>query len=294
MLALAPITCPAVWRARGAQLYSGRPSDLKRARPLGRRSTQHCRPGESGLVKAGAARQAELAKASRRRRQAAGGRWRIREYRVLVTGFGPFPGVRFNPTAPLAERLATLRRPALAGVIRTSHVFPTTYAGVEKELPALLAEVRPDVILLFGLATRTPYLRIETRALNRRSALFPDAQGCHPATWTITPHAAIAVPGNAPHHRLVAAARRTNVPVRLSRNAGTYLCNFAYWRALELSARDGSLVQFIHVPPVRHDLGGVGHARSLTLDDLTETGTQMLMALLATARDRRLARERQD
>ena len=25
---------------------------------------------------------------------------------ILVTGFGPFPGAPFNPTAPLVERLA--------------------------------------------------------------------------------------------------------------------------------------------------------------------------------------------
>jgi pyroglutamyl-peptidase len=33
---------------------------------------------------------------------------------ILVTGFGPFPGAPFNPTGPLVERLARLRRPALA------------------------------------------------------------------------------------------------------------------------------------------------------------------------------------
>jgi hypothetical protein len=37
-----------------------------------------------------------------------------------------------------------------------------------------------------------------------------------------------------------------------SRNAGTYLCNFLYWRALEAAGRtDGpSMVIFIHLPPI--------------------------------------------
>ena len=28
--------------------------------------------------------------------------------RILVTGFGPFPGAPFNPTAPLVKRLTQL------------------------------------------------------------------------------------------------------------------------------------------------------------------------------------------
>jgi hypothetical protein len=37
-----------------------------------------------------------------------------------------------------------------------------------------------------------------------------------------------------------------------SRNAGAYLCNYVYWRALEAAARpDGpGLGVFVHVPPV--------------------------------------------
>src|SRR6266571_7546535 len=100
---------------------------------------------------------------------------------VLITGFGPFPGVPFNPTAALARRLAQRRRPALADVTRVTHVFRTSYGAVDSELPELLARHQPDLVLLFGVATRTRHLRIETQAVNRRSALFPDADGGLPA-----------------------------------------------------------------------------------------------------------------
>ncbi len=36
--------------------------------------------------------------------------------RILITGFGPFPGAPFNPTEPLVARLLRLRRPALGDV----------------------------------------------------------------------------------------------------------------------------------------------------------------------------------
>jgi pyroglutamyl-peptidase len=209
--------------------------------------------------------------------------------RVLITGFGPFPGVRFNPTEHLAAELASLRRPGLENVLRIAHVFQTSYTAVEQALPALLAEVRPDVILLLGLATRTPYLRIETRARNRRSALFADALGCRPRHCAITPRAPIAVQGNAPHQRLAIAARRAGVPARLSHDAGAYLCNYVYWRALELTAGE-PLVQFVHVPVVRREPRRV--PRAVTIDDLTRAGAKMLMVLVAAARNRAAHRQR--
>ena len=74
-----------------------------------------------------------------------------------------------------AEQLAACRHPAFANVKRIAHVFETSYAAVERELPALIRRVRPDVVLLFGVATRTNYLRIELRARNARSALCHDS-----------------------------------------------------------------------------------------------------------------------
>jgi hypothetical protein len=76
--------------------------------------------------------------------------------RILVTGFGPFPGAPFNPTGPLVARLLRLRRPALSEVELTGHIFPVTYRAVDRELPELLAGHRPQALLMFGLASRTP------------------------------------------------------------------------------------------------------------------------------------------
>lgn len=88
---------------------------------------------------------------------------------VLITGFGRFPGAPFNPAGPLARALAKTRRPALADVRLISHVFPTSYAAVARQWPELLARHRPDAVLMLGLAGRTKYLRIETRARNIRT-----------------------------------------------------------------------------------------------------------------------------
>ena len=203
---------------------------------------------------------------------------------VLITGFGPFPGAPFNPTVPLVRRLSVRRRPALADVQRVTHVFCTSYAAVDAELPALIARHRPDVLLMFGLAARTPYLRIETRARNAVSALVPDAAGHMLRTAGIRPGQP-ALAGRAPFQRLLSAARAARVPARLSRDAGSYLCNYAYWLGLEAAARNGSVVAFVHVPRMGRAQSRAGK-RALTLTDLTRAGEAILVALVAAARSR--------
>ena len=204
---------------------------------------------------------------------------------VLVTGFGPFPGAPFNPTAGLAQRLAARRRPAFADVTRIAHVFQTSYVAVERELPPLIKRTRPDVVLLFGVATRTKYLRVEMRAHNARSPLFPDAERDRPSAATIDLGEPVTRKGRAPQRALLAAVRAQRLPVRLSHSAGRYLCNFSYWRAL--TATDGNnapLVQFIHVPTVRRGPMRPATQRRITSGDLMRAGEAVLTALVIAAR----------
>ncbi|MBE0701884.1 MAG: pyroglutamyl-peptidase I, partial [Afipia sp.] len=142
--------------------------------------------------------------------------------RVLITGFGPFPGAPYNPTKKLVERLARLPRPAFSDVERIGHVFPVSYRAVDAQLPALLAQHEPDVLLMFGLATRTPYVRIETRARNTITQLWPDADHAAILSRTIDPTAPATRRFGSHTHHLLHAAKATGIDVRPSINAGAY------------------------------------------------------------------------
>jgi pyroglutamyl-peptidase len=204
--------------------------------------------------------------------------------RILVIGFGPFPGAPFNPTKPLVERLMRLRRPAFEDVELSSHIFHVTYATVDRELPALLAKHRPHALLMFGLAARTPYLRIETRARNAITTIWPDADGTRIRKGSISlgvdaltfgPHTA----------RLLRAALATGIDARASRDAGSYLCNSLSWRAIEATQRDGGprLAAFIHVPLLARDRG----ARTpggITPETLVDAGEAMLGEMIKLTR----------
>ncbi|WP_407175830.1 pyroglutamyl-peptidase I [Bradyrhizobium sp. STM 3562] len=205
--------------------------------------------------------------------------------RILLTGFGPFPGAPFNPTMPLVARLTQLRRPALDDVELTGHIFHVTYQTVDRELPELIKELAPQALLMFGLADRTPYLRVETRARNAVTTLLPDADGTLARQGSIVSGADSMAFG--PHTAsLLRAALATGIDARPSRDAGSYLCNYLSWRAIEACRRpDGpSHAAFIHVPLVARD-GASHHGSSgITPDQLVDAGEAMLMELTKLAR----------
>ncbi len=202
---------------------------------------------------------------------------------ILLTGFGPFPGEPFNPTDPLVRRLARTRRPALADVEIVPHVFATSYAAVDGELPRLVVRHRPDALLMFGLAPRARWLRIETRARNTL-ALMPDAGGAKPrgSTIALDEPAAIAMP--TPARRLLAAARSARLPAALSRDAGRYLCNYLCWQAALAARRGPKIAAFVHVPATGRKPMRRGKTRRFTLDDLARAGGRILVATAAAAR----------
>lgn len=207
--------------------------------------------------------------------------------RILITGFGPFPGAPFNPTQRLVRDLVRLRRPAYAGIERIGHIFPVSYAAVDRELPALLARHRPDALLMFGLAARTPWIRVETRARNAITLLWPDAEHAVIRQASIA-RGMDAQPFGAHTHRLLRAAITTGADVRISRNAGSYLCNYLGWRGIEAAARPGgpAIAAFIHVPLVARDAASL----RMPMRNLTRAGEAMLLETLRLARATRLPR----
>jgi pyroglutamyl-peptidase len=205
-----------------------------------------------------------------------------RKRTVLVTGFGPFPGAPFNPSGSLALKLAGRRRPAFADVRLLAHVFPTSYCAVDHALPQLIAEHHPDAILMFGLATRSRHVRIETQAHNTLSS-FPDASGHAARASAIAPTKRSSLPIRAPRSALLHAARQGRIPARLSRDAGRYLCNYLYWRGLEAAGHpDGPrIIVFVHIPNVRRKAARKGgKRRNFFQRDVATTGEAILLALI--------------
>jgi pyroglutamyl-peptidase len=206
--------------------------------------------------------------------------------RLLVTGFGPFPGAPFNPTEPLVARLLRLRRPSLGEVELIGHIFPVTYRDVDCELPGLLASYRPHALLMFGLASRTSHVRIETRARNAITTLWPDAGRTKPRTGSIAGNDEAKKFGGHTE-KLLRAALATGIDARASRDAGSYLCNYLSWRAIESTHREGGpcLAAFVHIPLVPRDPSPrANSARNITLPQLADAGEAILLEMVRLTR----------
>src|SRR3954462_9383988 len=95
--------------------------------------------------------------------------------RLLVTGFGRFPGISVNPSAEIARRVAASPRWRRLGIEAEALVMPTAYAAIEAVLaPALAGGF--DAVLMIGVAGRARQVRVERRAANRARLLSPDVE----------------------------------------------------------------------------------------------------------------------
>ncbi|MEW5422619.1 hypothetical protein [Amorphus sp. 3PC139-8] len=171
-----------------------------------------------------------------------------RPLRVLITGFGPFPGMPVNPTERLVGEVERLLRRAAAPLRVETEIFPTEWSMLAS-LPNRLAAHRPELIMMTGVAASARSLRIERNAHPGLGATLRDAGG-HLPSATDEPHAAIRrTPVNVT--RLVSGLHRKGGPlVATSDDPGRYLCNAAYRTALAWAAhrRGRPEVVFVHVP----------------------------------------------
>jgi len=203
---------------------------------------------------------------------------------VLITGFGPFPGVPVNATMQLVPELARAAARQFAGVRIATEVLATEWAAAPRRLDALLAEIEPDLVLHFGVSSRARGFEVEARARNVCTA-SPDAAGALPPGAAIRDGGAEFAAASLPVQHIVTRLRRRGIPAFVSRDAGGYLCNATLYHSLR-SARDapGRRVGFIHIPATLGRPGGANRGRvggrTLTWEQAHAGGLEILAACL--------------
>jgi pyroglutamyl-peptidase len=209
--------------------------------------------------------------------------------KVLVAGFGPFPGAAQNPSGQLALTLSHSGRAAASGAEIIGTIIPTVYGEVSSTLSHVLEAVKPDAVLMFGLAGSTPLMRIETRAANVASGIHPDAAGKKPAHHSLIAGSPQFLYVRAPVRRLLAAARGAGAKAKLSVDAGRYICNAAFFHVLDAARKTHAptWVAFVHIPwprGRRPRKSRMRRDRSPSTRTLNRAGEEILLALIAAAR----------
>jgi pyroglutamyl-peptidase len=167
--------------------------------------------------------------------------------RVLITGFGAFPGVADNPSSWLAETLAGEAAPRSHAELH-ARVLPTEWQAVTF-MPELYTALQPTLMIHFGVCQRAKELRIERFAHNR-AALRADARGALPPGRIIHLEGRARLDTKLPAAQLAAHLAACGLPASQSRSAGSYLCNYLYYHSLGWAERNECLALFVHIPPV--------------------------------------------
>lgn len=168
---------------------------------------------------------------------------------VLLTGFGPFPGVDENASGRLVRNLVLQARRSIPGYRFATTILPTEWTRVRPLICSLHARHAPALALHFGVAIGEKSIRIETQARNFcRSA--PDATGALPSSTTLVDGGLKTRPVTIAAPSIAAGLRAKGCPVSLSHDAGGYLCNAVLYHSLALAEASGNRcgVGFVHVP----------------------------------------------
>ena len=187
--------------------------------------------------------------------------------RLLICGFGAFPGFADNPASGVISQLIA-RDWAPEGVRTAYRRIPTTWADGHRTATAAARDFGPDGVMVVGVAGGADRFRVETQGRNRVGVDRADAAGAfHPGALISEQGPALAA-ARAPVAAMVAAIEREGLPAEASSDAGDYLCNYVFYRLLtETPARPTA---FLHLPP------------DLSLEDL-QRGAQAAATAFALA-----------
>jgi pyroglutamyl-peptidase len=202
---------------------------------------------------------------------------------ILITGFEPFAGLAYNPSAAIVE---ALDGKAMAGRIVVGRLLPVDFARYRTALDALLEEFAPDLYIGFGLASGEDMIRIERFGLNLADFDIPDNAGARHIGQAIEPQGPAARASTLPCAAIRTALLEAGIPARLSNSAGSYLCNATFYSALGLcAARENTpLCGFIHLPYASHQVAALLREEKGALNGESQAPSLPIETMIAAAR----------
>lgn len=164
---------------------------------------------------------------------------------ILITAFEPFAGRSLNAS----ERALQALPDTLGDVQLHKRLLPVETGRASEAIAQAIDEVNPDAVVCMGEALRDA-LCVEQIGYNERRYTIPDNAGNTFDGDPIDPDGPSDHCATLPTEAMVAAIRAAGVPVRLSDDAGRYLCNEVLFSTLHHLAKRGldTPAGFIHVP----------------------------------------------
>ena len=164
---------------------------------------------------------------------------------LLITGFEPFAGLAYNPSADIA---ASLDGQEIGGRRVVARLLPVDFARYRETLDTLLRDISPALYVGFGLASGEDMIRVERFGVNLADFDIPDNAGARHVGRAIEPDGPAARASTLPCAEIRTGLLEAGIPARLSNSAGSYLCNATLYSALGLCAARQTPCGFIHLP----------------------------------------------
>lgn len=189
---------------------------------------------------------------------------------ILVTAFEPFGGFASNPSEDVARTLEEIDVDAV--------VLPVDLGRAKEMLVAHKGVLdQPwDAVLMLGLAADRPGFSLERVARNRFEARDAAA----------TVHAGEVLEGGPaayfstlPLPRLQRALAELGLAATISSDAGTFLCNAAFYLARHHLARRRTPCGFLHLPPTPELVDGADGMGGVALTDQVNAVRRLVAVL---------------
>jgi len=166
--------------------------------------------------------------------------------KILLTGFEPFEKEPINPSQELLKSFDISKQ------TRDIHtlLLPVTVRDAGRIVEEAIEEIEPDYLISFGLNGKLSHIALERVALNIIDARIPDNNGEQPQDTPICENAPVAYWSTLPLRDIERELKACGIPVKLSYSAGTYICNFLMYTALNfINQKDlKTKAGFIHIP----------------------------------------------
>lgn len=185
----------------------------------------------------------------------------MEQINVVISGFGPYEDVEVNPAFVVPSLLETrgfdglqsAPDPDLAEVeISINAVrLPISFAKAWPQLRASLEAMSPQIVIATGLKRTARGVLLERCAMNLMDADKPDVDNALPDRVPIDPQGPAAYWTGLPLRAIIGDFARGGIPVSLSSDAGTYVCNSLFYNLLHWTAtRQRTLAGFVNLPQI--------------------------------------------
>jgi pyroglutamyl-peptidase len=171
-----------------------------------------------------------------------------RERSILVTGFGPFGLHDVNASWVAVKELESLwkdRSSDLQSCTLKTREIPVVYSYVSNSLHQVYKDCRPSLCVHVGVS---PYkiIKLERRGKNHGYKHL-DVDGQCPVKGSCVESGPVEITTQFDLEAICESLSGKEVEFGISEDAGRYLCDFIYYKALHLHECP---VVFVHVPPL--------------------------------------------